>query len=116
MFGKTLKFLFKTVGSVLAIVGGACGIVTGAQYLFVGDITAIFKLSKAVEIRITGLVAILFGVVGIISGVFVSKNTKAFGFTALIIGITGFFLCSHVWTIAGIFLILSGILILKSIY
>ena len=68
------------------------------------------------EMRITGLVAILFGVIGIVSGVFASKNTKAFGFTALIIGIMGFLLCSHVWTIAGVFLILGGILILKSIY
>ena len=57
----------------------------------------------------------MFGVIGIVSGVFASKNTKAFGFTALIIGIMGF-IRSHVWAIAGVFLILGGILILKNIY
>ena len=116
MFGKTLEFLFRVVGSVLAIVGGVCGIIAGAQYLFVGDIAAAFKLSKATNMETIGLIAIFFGVVGIVSGVFASKIAKGFGFTALIVGVAGFVLCSHVWIIAGIFLILGGILILKSVY
>ena len=46
MFGKTLNFLFRIVGSVLAIIGGACGIVEEHGIYFLGILLLFLNYQK----------------------------------------------------------------------
>jgi polyferredoxin len=57
-----------------------------------------------------GMFAILLGIMGIVGGAVVNKNTRIAKYLMLISGIFGFVAVSAFWIIAGIMLIIGGIL------
>ena len=92
----------------LGIVGGLVGILVGILQMLYGSIVSIVGFGGTVAIL--GMGTILFGIIGIIGGAFVSYNHKAGGALMLIAGILGFITASYFWIIAGLLLIAGGIL------
>jgi len=104
----------RTAEIILGVVGGIFGILSGIFALIVGGLGSAFDVSDADLIIYLGFGAILLGVLGIIGGAIVNKNNKMAGGLMLASGILGFIAVSAFWTIAGILLIVGGILALRT--
>jgi len=100
----------RTAEMVLGILGGIFGILGGLFAVFIGGLGAIFEAEGSSDIIGLGFAAVILGIMGIIGGAIVNRNTKFAGGLMLFSGFGGFIAISAAWTIGGILLIVGGAL------
>ena len=100
----------RTAEMILGILGGVFGILGGFFAITVGGLSAAFEVTGASEVVGLGTVAVLLGIIGIISGAIVNRNTKVAGSLMLFCGVAGFIAISAAWLVGGILLIAGGAL------
>jgi hypothetical protein len=103
----------RTAEMILGVLGGIFGIFSGIFAVFVGGMGGAFGASGASTITGLGMSAIILGIIGIVGGAIVNKNINAAKYLMLFSGIVGFIAISAFWIIAGIMLIVGGILALR---
>ena len=100
----------RTAEMILGILGGIFGILGGLFAITVGGLGAAFEVTGASEVVWLGAAAVVLGIIGIIGGAIVNRNTKLAGGLMLFCGVVGFIAISAAWTIGGILLIVGGAL------
>ena len=100
----------RTAEMILGILGGIFGILGGLFAITVGGLSAAFEVTGASEVVWLGTAAVILGVIGIIGGAIVNRNTKLAGCLMLFCGVVGFIAISAAWLIGGILLIMGGAL------
>lgn len=100
----------RTAEMILGILGGIFGIPGGLFAVFIGGLGTAFKATGASEIIGLGAAAVILGIIGIIGGAIVNRNTKLAGGLMLFSGVAGFIAISAAWIIGGILLIVGGAL------
>jgi hypothetical protein len=84
----------RTAELVLGIVGGIFGIIAGLLALFVGGFGAILDVQGAETVMGLGFGAIILGVIGVIGGAIVNRNTKLASKLLVGGGVLGFVMVS----------------------
>jgi len=98
----------RTAEMILGVLGGIFGILGGLFAIFIGGLGAVFETTGASEIIGLGTAAVMLGIMGIIGGAIVNRNTKLAGSLMLFSGVVGFIAISAAWIIGGILLIVGG--------
>lgn len=104
----------RTAEMILGVIGGIFGIIAGVFAITVGGLGSAFGVSDAGLVAILGFGAILLGLLGLVGGAIVNKNNKVAGGLMLSTGILGFIAISAFWILAGILLIIGGILAIRT--
>lgn len=97
---------------ILGIIGGIFGILSAIFALTVGGIGGAFGAPGAGLIGSLGFAALLISIVGLVGGAISDEHQKAGGIMMLVCGVCGFVAISAFWTIAGLLLVVGGILAL----
>ncbi|HDM78649.1 MAG TPA: DUF4064 domain-containing protein, partial [Deltaproteobacteria bacterium] len=97
----------RTGEMVLGVLGGIFGILGGLFAVFFGGLGAALGASGASEVIGLGTAAVILGIIGIIGGAIVNRNTRLAGGLMLFSGVAGFIAISLFWVIGGILLIVG---------
>ena len=100
----------RTAEMILGILGGIFGILGGLFAITVGGLGAASEVTGASEVVGLGTAAVILGIIGIIGGAIVNRNTKLAGSLMLFCGVAGFIAISAAWLVGGILLIAGGAL------
>jgi hypothetical protein len=100
----------RTAALVLGIVGGVFGILAGLLAMLVGGIGSAFDAEGSGMVAGLGFAAIMLGVLGIIGGALANRRPGASAILQGAAGTLGFVAISLFWTIAGVLLIVGGVI------
>lgn len=97
----------KTASTILGIIGGLLGIVTGYLTQTVGGINSFFEIDNADTTIVIGKIIIAFSVIILVLSCFIFKRPKLFGMIILSFGIVYILMSNY---ISGSLMLVSGIL------
>ena len=97
----------KTASTILGIIGGLLGIVTGYLTQTVGGINSFFEIDNADTTIVIGKIIIAFSVIILVLSCFIFKRPKLFGMIILPFGIVYILMSNY---ISGSLMLVSGIL------
>lgn len=98
---------------ILGILGGISGMLSGIFAVTVGGLGGAFGMKGASDVIGLGFAAVLLGIIGIIGGAIANRNIKWSRSLMLFSGVLGFIAISAFWIIAGLLLIIGGLLALR---
>ena len=97
---------------ILGIIGGIFGILSAILALMVGGLGGALGASGAGSVVGLGFAALLISIVGLVGGAISNEHLKAGGIIMLVCGIGGFIAISAFYIVAGLLLIIGGIIAL----
>ena len=109
---ENVKEPSRTMELVFGIIGGFFGLVGGIAAVMVGSFGQAFNFDGYSVIVISGVVAIIVSITGIIGAILVRNNRKLGGLLMILSGIIGFICIFMFYILGGFFLVLGGVLAL----
>ena len=109
---ENIKESSRTTELVLGIIGGIFGLLGGIAAVIIGTFFDAFGATGSSDIIITGSIAIIVSIIGIIGAILARNKPKLGGILMIVSGIIGFICIFVFYILGGIFLVIGGILAL----
>jgi hypothetical protein len=109
---ENLKEPSRTLELVLGIIGGFFGLMGGIGAVLIGSFGSAFNATGYSDIMVSGIVAIVVSIMGIIGAVLVRNKPKLGGLLMILSGIIGFICIFVFYVLGGVFLVIGGLLAL----
>ncbi|MEN4017576.1 MAG: DUF4064 domain-containing protein [Methanobacterium sp.] len=109
---ETVKEPSRTLELVLGIMGGFFGLLGGIGAVMIGSFGEAFNVAGYSDIMISGTIAIIVSITGVIGAVMVKNKPQTGGIIMILSAIIGFICIFVFYILGGFFLALGGVLAL----